>query len=884
MIKSKKNFFMVLSIFLVSFLFIGIVSAENVTNTKYIDDDSYSSYFDENGTIIDGTINDGDEIIINGTLTNKNLKISKSININGQNTGKIINGTIIFDTQGNPAKVNNLTIENINKNAVEINQYSGYIDFSYNTLRISNDDSYSGMLYGIYSSGWVQDVNITNNIINADFSNVSYGYGIYFTPYLPGYAEGDYNPTNIFISKNKLNLKNTKYLCAVGVDSVIGGVIENNIIDVEAPLVYGVYVGDMWLYAYQNVWDPVESFNISKNTITAKGDMVYLIEFFGMMSSGLVVDSNNLIGQGNGVYGIAMYSTSDSTISNNNLTIIGGNLEDITVSNMDSVPNGNNPITLRANSDNIEIYNNKLTTNIPAFINDTQGTIDRLENNTVEYIVNDNNYYDIFDNNGVLLNLTTGFNMGNTLYLDTLNNKQIIVDRPLNIKGYNSKSKFLYSSISVNEDGSGTIIDGLNIVSNSQVFNIGIDSINNILKNNKIAIVSTDDETAYLSIYVISIYGDNNQIICNKLTFNGNNPSGYYYGISIHSNNNTISENEIAMVSPNYVAGIYLSNVNYNTIDSNKLDLKADNFVYGIVNEYSSWSAGGNTELAIGNKMINNKVNGIGRIVYLIREDLAKNSVISGNELTGTANAIVGIAINGANNDLITNNIIEVLGKDVNDNMTNWDSIGTHQGGIYSKDSSNLIILNNTVSSVYNKNSYNPIELNNNDTVNVIKANNVLNSDYENGLSDGNESGYANGYDEGLVKGNATGYVDGYADGHDEGLVKGTESGYADGYKQGKKDATTPKPANIKAVFKDTKSKNTLKRVYTFKNIGGKTGSKIFKYTISNYILKKINLNTLKVAKSSGVSFSYKSGKLTLKVTNLAKNASKKITFTVKFR
>jgi hypothetical protein len=93
-----------------------------------------------------------------------------------------------------------------------------------------------------------------------------------------------------------------------------------------------------------------------------------------------------------------------------------------------------------------------------------------------------------------------------------------------------------------------------------------------------------------------------------------------------------------------------------------------------------------------------------------------------------------------------------------------------------------------------------------------------------------------------------------------------------------------PAKANIKITqSKDKISGKTLVRTYTFKNIGGKTGTKAFTYTISKNLLKKVK--SYKVTfKSAGVSYSLKNGKLTLKVTNLAKNASKKITFTAKLK
>ena len=107
-----------------------------------LDDDSYSTYFNEDGTATDALSADGDYTLNVGTLNNKDIKITSGsqINIIGkEGAGFINNGTItIGDGTGMAGSIviSGLTFTNTNKNAVDVKDLSTKITIKDNTMNI----------------------------------------------------------------------------------------------------------------------------------------------------------------------------------------------------------------------------------------------------------------------------------------------------------------------------------------------------------------------------------------------------------------------------------------------------------------------------------------------------------------------------------------------------------------------------------------------------------------------------------------------------------------------------------------------------------------------------------------------------------------------------
>ena len=112
------------------------------TNSYDLDDDSYSTYFNDDGTAKDTLSADGDYSLNIGTLTNKDIKISSGSNINitaKEGAGIINNGTItIGDGTGMAGSItiSGLTFTNTNKNAVDVKDLSTKITIKDNTMNI----------------------------------------------------------------------------------------------------------------------------------------------------------------------------------------------------------------------------------------------------------------------------------------------------------------------------------------------------------------------------------------------------------------------------------------------------------------------------------------------------------------------------------------------------------------------------------------------------------------------------------------------------------------------------------------------------------------------------------------------------------------------------
>ena len=151
-----------------------------------LDDDSYSTYFNEDGTATAALSAAGDYTLNVGTLTNKDIKITSGsqINIIGkEGAGIINNGTItIGDGTGMAGSItiSGLTFTNTNKNAVDVKDLSTKITIKDNTMNIvgiTPEDSEYFSVYGVNANGFISGLNIENNNIFVT-GDASYSYGI----------------------------------------------------------------------------------------------------------------------------------------------------------------------------------------------------------------------------------------------------------------------------------------------------------------------------------------------------------------------------------------------------------------------------------------------------------------------------------------------------------------------------------------------------------------------------------------------------------------------------------------------------------------------------------------------------------------------------------
>lgn len=764
-----KKFKLIIPLFtLLVFLAIGSATAASYD----INETSYSNYFNNDGSFkVDSGINNGDELVINGEIKNKNFTIDKNVTINGNTNGKMINSTIrLFGSDSSGSTINGISINNVNQNGIEITNGASHIMINNTNIHINGTETFGGYsLYGILATGETSYVNIINNIISMN-GNVPYNYGISVSCFYGDTYQIAPNPNNYVINGNKIssNINNT-YSAGIYADSPINFTIKNNNLDLMSNnLIYGITITDMFLTDFSGDGNliPSRGIEISKNSIYGTGNCIFLIEIFqlgiweAMDDYGefkpILVNENNLYGKGTSVYGIALGSSHYININGNNITTIGGNYKSINKTNDSAAPIGGiAPINLQSDSfercQYLNITNNHFESNNGLTVGNTNSSIVPQNitylGNLQDFIIDDESYSNFFDNEGNFLdnlNVTTN----STLNLGNLFRKKIVIDRMLNIMPYDNASMLLYTQIILKNSASGSIIQNLFFVSDKNVLNLE-GSSDNIFKNNRIIIRSIiDDYYPNNSLDGITLTGDSsrNQILNNDIQIDGTmNPTkgAYFYGIQIGSydgsnpDSNIIDGNTI-VVNGVYASALYFNSVKNTIIKNNDIFVNGKDFAYVIV--IQDWSYLSSAP-SLNNHIINNKIFGKGSMIYLIESINSQGTIVKNNIISGDGDAVYGYASSGSKNEVIEANEFYINGTDVANTPLNFDIIKSSQAGIYAEKVTNMTIKNNKIISKYNKGGdYGVNILNASAGSKNIIENNYLSSD--NGRNLGKESIY----------------------------------------------------------------------------------------------------------------------------------------------
>ena len=328
-----------------------------------LDDDSYSTYFNEDGTATDALSEMGDYTLNVGTLTNKDIKIVSGSNINivgKEGAGIINNGTIfIGDGTGNAGSilVSGLTFTNTNKNAVEIIDLSSDITIKGNTMNIEGvapEDNPYFSIYGVNANGFISGLKIEDNTISVK-GNAPYSYGIQLGSY--GAIS---NPENIVISNNAIDVNVEDCMAeAIYLDNPNNVVVEANNVTVANTgdyCAYGIQIGDSAQYVYYEAGyvgalTSARNVLIKDNSFVVSSDyMVYGITVldFGVsgydedmadygfnMPATYQFDLNTTI-SGNTVYGVSKKGvigiggqTYNMTVVGNDVTAVGTSAEEM---------------------------------------------------------------------------------------------------------------------------------------------------------------------------------------------------------------------------------------------------------------------------------------------------------------------------------------------------------------------------------------------------------------------------------------------------------------------------------------------------------------------------------------------------------------------------
>lgn len=428
---------------LVFFLSVSIVSADNSTLPSYeinteseqliesvstssnsdtftIDDNSYSSYFDNKGNLINSTVKSGDTLVI-GNLSAKEIIINMPLNVTSISNSLITNSKFTVTSYGSGSNLTNLNIY------VTTNQFAStsispiFLDvasdniISNNNILIDYSDNANSTyfnLIGISTSGASYNNTISYNKIDirSHTPNMerTYMYGISL---VSDYMSTIY-PTGNAIYSNIINLVNDYYIGGITLSKNKDFLIENNTINAQSNnLVYGITLE--YCYTEDNT-----TYNLVKgNKIQGTGSMVYLLQNFD--SSNMNFTNNDLKGTGNAVYGIGAFSSKNHIISNNEIFVSGRNIS-LVRENFDAITSGHAGIYYMRNSNNIDVFNNLI---VSSYLLGGDYAVLLDSTSLVNVSIDDNilisNGYSYLGDNAISGNVNKSNNSGNYTLLNT---------------------------------------------------------------------------------------------------------------------------------------------------------------------------------------------------------------------------------------------------------------------------------------------------------------------------------------------------------------------------------------------------------------------------------------------------------------------------------
>ena len=687
------------------------LTIENNNIAYNVDDDSYATFFNEDGTAKDVLNPLGDYALIIGTLNNKDLVIASgsNINITASETEGIINGGTITigDGAGSAGSIiiSGLTFTNTNKNAIVINQYSTKVTVDGNKFNLTYDDTYTDNAIAVFTKGFVDETTIANNVINME-SAASYTYGLDLAYYLDWYTAGDANGQHFNVANNDINIHSTAptgMAEAMYLDSIINSVIEGNNINVVTDnagvAAYGMQVSDSWGF-FNDPWaSSPYNVAIKDNTIVLDAaDLAYGISAISLypydednekIVKDMVISGNELTitTQTEGV-GISA-SSNDVSITDNKVTLNAGHspVQAYTDGYIGNVSYGifvNNFNKDMGNFVNNTVTGNTIVSNVQAINAAKDG--DEVQPLTIEdneastsYLIDDDSYATYFNADGTIKD-DAPISAGDVLLLGDLTGKKLVIDTPLTIRGVPNK-KLVNCTIKLIEGADGTVIDGLTIEYPELKYGaITLEEVNNVeITNNKIIVPSTTQ-----TVYGIAINSGTNG--CNNISINNNHinitGSKYVYGIDIWQdyslenkhNNIMIFENEFFVTGTGgkMTEGIFVSNCNDVIIDGNDITATCDGPAYGIGTNYLFNAAIANNHITVGS---DNMAYGITATTS------GSDLIIRANEIDVVGVGAVGVGINNQTGAIIEDNTISIDGGNYT-TITVSDSLGTANAGI----------------------------------------------------------------------------------------------------------------------------------------------------------------------------------------------------------
>ena len=711
-----------------------------------LNDDTYSTYFNDDGTAKDILVpgdQAGDYDLVIGTLNDKKIIIDYGSQINivaKEGEGIINNGTIIIgDDYGNAGSVfiSGLTFNNYNKDGIDVREGSTDIQIDNNKFNLEYDSTFGNTSIAIATHGFVSGVSITNNVITMK-SDVMYTYGIDLIHYLsidPSVAGMD-AAEDFNVSDNTIIIDSTAQTgMAEGMylDTLVGSLFENNIIKIStmgACANYGIQLADSYAFFDFDNWAPSPyNVTIKGNDISLKStDMAYGITVISIYGWGpnmeddwikdmVIADNTVNIESQKGAIGIGAKS-SDVEITNNNVFVIA-NAEAINGAYPDGEFGDETAVITLVTFDpnmgavdydysNITVTGNTITTNVAPFNitkNDTGNQPLVVEDNTIKTIteIDDSNYATYFNEDGTI-KTDAPINPNDIIVLGELNNKKLVIDIPLTIKG--NGNKLTNTTISLVTGADGTTVSGLDMYyedDGSAVF--AIIAVNNgvsdvVIADNTIFTVSASswNYDMAISVYGAPVGSKNITISGNTITMSGD--AGGLYAIDVQNYDPywtkgqgttglTITDNNLIISGSSMVEPIYISNCNDILVDGNVImSSTSGGDAYGI-------GTSTNNNFTVTNNMI--LVASQNNMAYGVASPDSKDVVIDNNNITASGVGAIGIGFVNDENVEVDGNTITIYGGDYT-TVSTYEKIGTGNAAILDKSgNTGVVIGENTI-------------------------------------------------------------------------------------------------------------------------------------------------------------------------------------------
>ncbi len=716
-----------------------------------LDDDTYSTYFNEDGTATDALSADGNYYLNVGTLTNKDIKIvsGQNVYIQGkEGAGIIKNGTI---TIGNGAdkiesvQISGITFVNNNKDGICINPYSENIAIARNNFDLTYDASYGALDYAspmaIVSYGYVNGITIVGNNISMK-SAAMYTYGIDLTIYTPHWGpQAEANPNDIYIADNDIFIDSSSaYGMGEGMylDSLTNAVIENNNIYVHTvgdAANYGMQLSDSCAFNY--VDDEYEGAAISPFNVTIKDNTVVLDSndmAYGItaISAGpfdtdyqqyvrdIVISGNDVtVTSAKGAIGIGT-SSFDAAIVDNKITVsadasaVNNAYADNYFGNESSAVYVNNYNDVNGYFYNNTVTDNVIVSNVPAIrINKTEGIpgypVEPLviENNEIQnsIFIDDESFATYFNADGTIKD-DAPITAGDVLLLGDLTNKKLVIDTGLIIRGVPNK-KLVNSTVNLVQGADNSVIEDLDMefTGDNTTGSIGIIyiiNVNNVtIQNNIIEVPDFVDKPGSKygsSVYAIEV--ESGMLGCNDIFINNNfitmeGSCRNLYGIDVFANS--------------YYSQPRLTNVN---IFENYINIKGGSrMAEGIyvsacddviidgntIDSTSNGAAYGiatdqNTNTVIASNTIS--ADAATQAYGIVATTSGSDTIIRANEIDAKGTGAVGIGINYQDGVIIEDNTVAIDGGDYT-SLTPGDSLGNANAAILVGDGNTNVEMNN---------------------------------------------------------------------------------------------------------------------------------------------------------------------------------------------